>query len=159
MGNHFFAKCCAVVAGVILSFAAAADQESDQMSSPDGQTIAAPTLNALNGTDDHAVRKTPPVVIMADDPAYQQFRQEYQAQKKSKADLSPVVDKAQKVERVIELALPVETPVKKNNRQLFVFQNITEITTQDAQPAIPLMDFRRAQVEVLKQAAAGKKAQ
>lgn len=96
-------------------------------------------------------RSVTPLVIMADDPAYERFRREYQAQ--SPEEIVSAISEVLKIERTIFLPAPQDPQQQKNTSRLFVFQNITEATSAETAATVELMKFRRDQVENLRLAA------
>lgn len=116
---------------------------------------------AQNGAEDAAesARKIPPVVIMADDPEYQRFVEQYRTQSPATATALPAVNPSDTAERTLILKQSASVTQTRNKGQLFIFQNITQPAVPQKNPDAPLMEFRRNQIEQLKHMAAGKKAQ
>lgn len=124
---------------------------ADETNLDEGEYTAFTEFEDVTAFGGGNARTVPPLVIMADDPAYERFRREYQAQDSSKKD--PEISEALKIERTVYIASPQAPQQQKNSSQFFVFQNITEGTNQEIEPSVDLMEFRRQQIENLRSAA------
>lgn len=121
-----------------------------------------PVFASANGVYDQnsaafadQAKKTPPIHISSDDPNFTKHSEA--ASNESIKDTKAPLPKALSEPRTIRIENPVSSLQSSNKSLLFMFQDLTVRTDEDREKTnFVSMDFRRAQIDALTEAAARK---